>query len=41
MGQPDRRRFLRTAAAGAAVVLEPLRFAAAEPGGEQTRTLTG
>src|SRR5919112_2288782 len=45
-GQLDRRRFLRTAvltagAVGAAVVLEPLRFAAAAPGADRCRTLTG
>jgi hypothetical protein len=34
MGELDRRRFLRAAVvtAGAAVVLEPLRFASAAPG---------
>jgi hypothetical protein len=43
MGELDRRRFLRAAVvtAGAAVVLEPLRFAAAAPGAQRTCTLTG
>jgi TAT (twin-arginine translocation) pathway signal sequence len=42
MTQMDRRQFLvGAAAAGAAVVLDPVRFGSADPGGQQVRTVTG
>ncbi|WP_433330286.1 CehA/McbA family metallohydrolase [Spirillospora sp. CA-294931] len=41
MGEVPRRLFLTGAAAGAAVVMDPLGFAQADPGTEQTRTITG